>query len=75
MQNKDFKKTFIKKEKQNKKENKNVKNRKLEKVRNLENLGKIIPSFRFCPTAKISDLKISGKNFQDFRDFRVFDLA
>ena len=31
-------------------------------------------SFRFCPTAKVenSDLKISEKNFQDFR---VFDLA
>ena len=34
----------------------------------------LFPSFRFCPIAKIekSDLKISEKNF---RDFRVFDLA
>ena len=32
------------------------------------------PSFRFCPIAKIEnlDLKISEKNFQDFR---VIDLA
>ena len=49
-------------------------NRKLGKVGNLVNLGKVIPSFRFCPTAKIenSDLKILEKNF---RGFRVFDLA
>ena len=50
------------------------------KVGNLGNLRKVIPSFRFCPTAKIenSDLKISGKNFLDFLDFRgfrVFDMA
>ena len=61
------------------KENEKVANLKLEKVGNLRNLGKIIPSFRFCPTAKIenSDLKISEKIFRDFRDFRgfrVFDL-
>ena len=51
-----------------KKENETVANRKLGKV---GNLGKVIPSFRFCPTAKIenSDLKISKK------DFRVFDLT
>ena len=37
----------------------------------------LFPSFRFCPAAKIenSDLKISAKNFRDFRGFRVFDLA
>ena len=40
----------------------------------------LFPGFRFCPTAKIenSDLKISEKNFRDFRDsrgFRVFDLT
>ena len=36
-----------------------------------------IPSFRFCPIAKIEnlDLKISGKNFRVFQDFRAFDLA
>ena len=30
------------------------------------------PSFRFCPTAKIqnTDLKISEKNFRNFRDFQ-----
>ena len=57
-------------------------NRKLGKVRNLRNLGKLFqvflfPSFRFFPTAKIEnlDLKILEKNFQDFRGFRVFDLA
>ena len=38
------------------------------------------PSFQFCPRAEIenSDLKIPEKNFwdfQDFRGFRVFDLA
>ena len=34
----------------------------------------LCPSFRFCPRAKIenSDLKISEKNFRDFRDFRGF---
>ena len=34
----------------------------------------LFPSLRFCPIAKIknSDLKISEKNFEDFR---VFDLA
>ena len=52
-------------------------NRKLGKV---VNLRKIIPSFQFCPTAKIenSDLKFSEKILRDFRDFRglrVFDLA
>ena len=49
-------------------------NRKLGNLQNLGNLGNIILSFRFCPGAKIknSDLKISEKNF---RDFRVFDLA
>ena len=33
----------------------------------------LFPSFRFCPKAKIenSDLKI----LENFRDFRVFDLA
>ena len=50
------------------------------KVGNPGNLRKVIPSFWFCPTAKIenSDLKISGKNFLDFLDFRgfrVFDMA
>ena len=37
----------------------------------------LFPSFRFFPTAKIenSDLKFLGKNFVDFRGFRVFDLA
>ena len=47
------------------------------KVGNLGNLRKVIPSFQFCPTAKIenSDLKISGKNFLDFLDFRVFGMA
>ena len=37
----------------------------------------LFPRFRFCPIAKIenSDLKILEKNFQVFRDFRVFDLA
>ena len=37
----------------------------------------LFPIFGFCPRAKIenSDLKISEKNFQDFRDFRGFDLA
>ena len=34
----------------------------------------LLPSFRFCLTAKIEnlDLKISEKNFRDFRDFREF---
>ena len=50
------------------------------KVGNLGNLFSFFPSFQFCPTAKIenSDLKISEKDFGDFRDFgvfRVFDLA
>ena len=40
----------------------------------------LFPSFWFCSRAKIenSDLKISEKNFRDFRDFwgfRVFDLV
>ena len=37
----------------------------------------LFPNFRFCPTAKIEnfDLKISEKNFRDFRGFQVFDLA
>ena len=37
----------------------------------------LFPSFAVCPIAKIenSDLKISDKNFRDFRVFRVFDLA
>ena len=61
----------MKKEEKIKKENEKVANRKLGKV---SNLGKIIPSFRFCPKAKIenSDLKILEKNF---RGFQVFDLA
>ena len=72
--------SFYKKGKKIKKENEKVANQKLGKVGNLGNLGKVILSFRFCPTTKIenSDLKISQKNFQDFRDsrgFRVFDLA
>ena len=50
-------------------------NRKLGKVGNLRNLGKIIPSFRFYPTTKNSDLKILEKNFRGFRLFRVFGLA
>ena len=60
-----------------KKKKEKVANRKLGKDGDLGNLGKIIPSFQFCPTAKIenSDLKISENNFRDFRDFRVFDLA
>ena len=34
----------------------------------------LFPSFQFFPTTKIenSDLKILGKNFRDFRDFRGF---
>ena len=59
-----------------------LKNEKManQKLGNLGNLGNIIPSFRFYPTAKIksSDLKISEIFFRDFRDFRcfrVFDLA
>ena len=57
----------------------------LEKSEKSEISGKLprvflFPSFLFCPTAKIenSDLKISEKNFLDFRDFqgfRVFDRA
>ena len=37
----------------------------------------LFPSFRFCQTTKIrnSDLKISEKNFRDFRGFQVFELA
>ena len=37
----------------------------------------LFPSLRFCPTAKVKnlDLKISEKNFWDFRNFQVFDLA
>ena len=63
-----------------KKENKKVANWKFGKVGNLGNLGKVIPSFRFWPTAKIgnSNLKVSEKIFWDFQDilsFRVFDLA
>ena len=36
----------------------------------------LFPCFRFCPTAKIenSDLKISEKNFQDFRGFDLADI-
>ena len=61
-----WKKKFLKNEK--------MANRKLGNLQNLGNLGNIILRFRFCPGAKIknSDLKISEKNF---RDFRVFDLA
>ena len=42
--------------------------RKLRKAENLGKLGKIIPSFQFCPTAKIenSDLKFLERNFRDF---------
>ena len=43
--------------------NEKMANRKLGKARNLGNLGNIIPSFSFCPTAKIenSDLKFWKK--------------
>ena len=49
-------------------------------LKNFGNLGNIIPSFQFCPTAKIenSDLKILEENLRDFREFRgfrVFDQA
>ena len=37
-------------------------------IENLKNLGKSVPSFRFCPTAFCP-------NFRDFRSFQVFDLA
>ena len=37
-------------------------------IENLKNLGKSVPSFRFCPTAFCP-------NFRDFRGFQVFDLA
>ena len=45
-----------------------------EKLENLGNLGNIIPSVRFWPTAetKNSCLKNLGKNCGDFRDIRVF---
>ena len=67
-------KKHLQKEKKIKTENEKVANRKLG---NLGNVGKVIPSFRFFPTAKIenSDSKISEKTFQDFRGFRVFDLV
>ena len=73
-------KKHLQKRGKNKTENEKVANRKLGKAGNLENLRKVIPSFRFYPTVKIenSDLKISQKNFRDFQDFRgyrVFDLA
>ena len=37
----------------------------------------LFPNFRFFPTAKIEhlDLKISGKNFRDFRDFRGSEFS
>ena len=67
-------KKHLQNEKRIKTENEKVANRKLG---NLGNLEKVIPSFRFFPTAKIenSDSKISEKTFQDFRGFRVFDLV
>ena len=67
-------KKHLQNEKKIKTENEKVANRKLG---NLGNVGKVIPSFRFFPTAKIenSDSKISEKTFQDFRGFRVFDLV
>ena len=70
----------MQKKKKNKKENEKVENRKLGNLENFGNLGNIIPSFQFCPTAKIenSDLKISEENLRDFREFRgfrVFDPA
>ena len=67
-------KKHLQNEKKIKTENEKVANRKLG---NLGNLEKVIPSFRFFPTAKIenSDSKISEKTFQDFRGFRVFDLV
>ena len=67
-------KKHLQNEKKIKTENEKVANRKLG---NLGNVGKVIPSFHFFPTAKIenSDSKISEKTFQDFRGFRVFDLV
>ena len=67
-------KKHLQNEKKIKTENEKVANRKLG---NLGNVGKVIPSFRFFPTAKIenSDSKISEKTFQDFRGFQVFDLV
>ena len=49
-------------------------NRKLGKV---GNLGEIILSIRFFPTAKIEnpDSKILEKNFRNFQGFWIFDLA
>ena len=37
----------------------------------------LFPSFRFFPKAKIEnlDLKIFGKNFRDFRDFRGSEFS
>ena len=56
--------------------NEKIANWELGKVGNLGNLGKIIPSFRFSPTAKIenSDFKFLEKNFRDFRDFQGFQV-
>ena len=50
---------------------KKVANRKVGKTRDLENIGKVIPSFRFCPTGKIesSYLKVSEKEIQYFQYF------
>ena len=82
MQIKELEKTFTKKEKK--------RLRKKMKKGQIENLEKsqiseiseklfrvfLFPSFRFCHTTKIrnSDLKISEKNFRDFRGFQVFEL-
>ena len=45
-------------------------------IKNLEKLFRafLFLSFQFCPKAKTedSDLKISQKNFRDFRDFQGF---
>ena len=69
--------SFYKKGKKIKKENEKETNRKLGKVGNLGNLGKVIPSFLISEFSILAvgqnwDLKISDNNF---RDFRVFDLA
>ena len=56
---------------------------KLGNLRNLGYLGNLFPrffnpSFPFCPTAKIENSEISKlritRDFQDFWDFRVFNL-
>ena len=82
MWNKDFEKTFVKREKETRKKMKKWQIEKSEKSEFSEISEKLFrvfffPSFRFCPTAKIEnpDLKISEKNLRDFWDFRSFRVS